>query len=146
MNVPDEDRPSSAADSTGGIILEVNPDDVCQLIQLARDFHAQDAIVVPDEPSEPDMSLGVAAMQPHAGNPLLEEFRTIIQDFDRSQQVQVVALLWLGRGDYDVEEWEELLEDATDAWSDHTADYLLAHPLLADQLTEGLELLGFSCD
>ena len=58
----------------------------------------------------------------------------------------MVALLWLGRGDYELEEWDTLLEDADDAWSDHTADYLLAHPLLADQLTEALELFGHSCE
>ncbi len=144
MNAPDDTR-DSATDPAEGIELEVNPDDVCQLIQLARDFHAQDAVALPDEPSKPDMSLSAAAMQPHAGNPLVEEFRAIIEDLDRSQQVQVVALLWLGRGDYDTEEWETLMEDAADAWSDHTADYLLAHPLLADQLLEGLEMLGHSC-
>jgi len=145
MNVSDDPR-DPTADRAEDINLEINPDDVCQLVQLARDFHAQDAVALPDESPEPDMSLSAAAMQPHAGNPLLQEFRTIIEDFDRSQQVQVVALLWLGRGDYDLEEWETLLEDADDAWSDHTADYLLAHPLLADQLLEGLEMIGHSCE
>lgn len=145
MNVPDAPRDPSN-DPGDDINLEVNPDDVCQLIQLARDFHAQDAVVVPDEPPTPLMSLSAETMETHAGDPLLEEFHTIIEDLDRSQQVQVVALLWLGRGDYDVEEWDALLEDADDAWSERTADYLLAHPLLADQLLDGLELLGHSCD
>jgi hypothetical protein len=106
-----------------------------------------DRVILPDEPPGPDMnlSLSAAAMQSHAGNPLLQEFRSIIEDLDRSQQIQVVALLWLGRGDYEVDEWETLLEDAEDAWSDHTADYLLAHPLLADQLADGLEMLGHTC-
>ncbi len=144
MNAPDDPR-DPTADPAEDINLEVNPDDVCQLIQLARDFHAQDAVILPDEPPGPDMSLSAAAMQSHAGNPLLQEFRSIIEDLDRSQQIQVVALLWLGRGDYEVDEWETLLEDAEDAWSDHTADYLLAHPLLADQLADGLEMLGHSC-
>lgn len=146
MSTPDDDRRDSAADSDVEITLDVNPDNVCQLIQLARDFHAQDAVILPDEPPGPDMSLSAAAMAPHIGNPLLDEFHTIIDDLDRSQQVQVVALLWLGRGDYEPEEWDSLIEDADDAWSDHTADYLLAHPLLADQLLEGLEMLGHTCD
>ena len=145
MNVPEDPRDPSS-DPGEDINLEVNPDDVCQLIQLARDFHAQDAVVVSDEPPPPVMSLSAEAMETHEGDPLLEEFRTIIEDLDRSQQVQVVALLWLGRGDYEVEEWDALLEDADDAWSDHTADYLLAHPLLADQLLEALEMLGHSCE
>lgn len=137
-------KPGSDSDDAGSdFTLEVNPDDVARLIQLARDFHAEDAVVLPDMPAGPDWQAVGSALSEYAGNPVLEEFHSIINDFDHSQQVQVVALMWLGRGDYEPEEWEVLLEDAKDAWSDHTADYLLAHPLLAEQLEEGLELLGY---
>ncbi len=133
-------------DASHRISLEVNPDDVAQLIQLARDFHAEDAVVLTDEPQGPDWETMGSVVSDHGGNVVLEEFRNIIEDYDRAQQVQVVALMWLGRGDCEPEEWDSLLEDAEDAWSDHTADYLLAHPMVADHLMEGLDLLGYSIE
>lgn len=136
-------NPGRGDEQSAEINLEVNPDDVARLIQLARDFHAEDAVILPDEPAGPDWQAVGSALAEYSGNPVLEEFRSIINDLDQAQQAQVVALMWLGRGDYEPEEWEILLEDAEDAWSDHTADYLLAHPLLAEQLEEGLESLGY---
>lgn len=126
-------------------VLDVNPENVCQLIQLARDFHAQDAVVVPDEPESSPDDLTVA-FSAHSGNPILEEFRNIIADLDRGQQVQLVALMWVGRGDYDADEWDWVVEEADAEWTDYTADYLLAHPLVAEQLRDGLEMFGYSCD
>lgn len=126
--------------------LDVNPEGICRLIQLAREFHAEDAVVVPEEPARPHHDWVSDILAAHAGHSALEEFRTIISDFDRDQQVQAVALMWLGRGDYDVSDWNSLLHDATGAWTSWTADYLLAHPQLADYLAEGLDLLGYRCD
>lgn len=125
--------------------LAVNPDTVHRLMELAREFHTQDWVEVPDDPIslediEPDI------LSSYSGDPILGEFRSIIEDLDQDQQVQVVALMWLGRGDYEPDEWESLLQDADDAWTDYTADYLLAHPLLADHLREGLDLLDYQDD
>lgn len=61
-------------------------------------------------------------------------------------QQQMVALLWLGREDYSIDEWDDAVEEARYNWSDHTAECLMAHPYLADHLTAGLDLHGYSCD
>lgn len=127
-------------------MLDVNPDIVCRLVNLAREFHAQDAVEIPDEPGMPDDALSGDVMVEYAGDSLLDEFRSVVDDLEPDQQQQVVGLLWLGRGDYDLEEWEDALAYAADAWNEATADYLIAHPLLADYLLEGLELHGYRCD
>lgn len=126
--------------------LEVNSDTVCRLIQLAHEFHAKEQVVIPNEPdgSADDWALQVLAA--HADDLTLDEFRSIVDDLEPEQQQQVVALFWLGRGDYDLEEWDTVLADARDAWNENTANYLIAHPLLADYLAEGLDLHGYRCD
>lgn len=58
----------------------------------------------------------------------------------------MVALLSLGRGDGDVSEWRDLLQQAREAANDRTADYLLGEPLLADHLQDGLSAFGLSCE
>ena len=60
-----------------------------------------------------------------------------------AQQVTLVALMWVGRGDYAVEEWDSAIENAQDSWNERTAEYLLGTPLVADYLSEGLDGLGY---
>lgn len=127
-------------------MLDVNPETVCRLIDLAREFHAQEAVTIPEEPGSPADEWASDILAAHADDPALEEFRAIIADLDPDQQQQVVALLWIGRGDFSIDEWDEVLAQAADAWNERTADYLISHPMLADYLTEGLELHGYSCD
>jgi len=126
--------------------LDVNPETVCHLIQLAREFHAQEAVVFPDDPISPTEDWPTQILAAHASDPTLSEFRSIIADLYPDQQVQVVALLWLGRDDYTESDWEMLVQDAEDAWNPRTAEYLIAHPLLAEHLTDGLELFGYHCE
>lgn len=127
-------------------MLDVNPETVCRLIVLARVFHAKEAVVIPQEPSSPSDDWALQVLADHADDELFLEFESIIADLEPDQQQQVVALLWLGRGDGTLEDWETLLEQAREQWNTRTAEYLIAHPYLADFLQEGLELQGYSCD
>ena len=77
---------------------------------------------------------------------LMAEIKSTVNDLEPDQQQALVALMWLGRGDYDVEEWTQALEAAHDAWNMRTAEYLIATPLVADYLEEGLSQLGYSCE
>ena len=127
-------------------MLDVNPDTVCFLISKAREFHAKEEVVIPDMPDSPAEDWGRQVLADHAGDWTLEEFKATFNDLDPEQQQNVVALFWLGRGDFSVEEWEDAVKEAGEEWTTETADYLIAHPLLADFLLEGLELLDYSCD
>jgi hypothetical protein len=72
-------------------------------------------------------------------DPVYQQLKGAIEDLDPDQQMTLVALMWLGRGDYTLAEWGEALELAEENWTDHTADYLVSTPLLADYLGEALE-------
>lgn len=142
-----DEMPRDPADDPGTEIeLQVNPDDVCQLIQLARSFHTQESVVLPDETSDQDMNMTGKATEGYPINSVGEEFRTIIADLEHRQQIELIALFWLGRSDSSIADWRRLLDDAADAWSEHTDRYLLDQPLLADHLSAGLEMLGHSCE
>ncbi|NNC64762.1 MAG: DUF3775 domain-containing protein, partial [Gammaproteobacteria bacterium] len=75
--------------------------------------------------------------------PSYQEVNTTVDDLEPDQQVTLVALMWLGRGDYAVEEWDSAIENAKDSWNERTAEYLLGTPLVADYLAEGLDGLGY---
>ncbi len=146
MNAADTPRDPMSADSGSKIELDVNPDDVCQLIQLARDYHTQEAVVLPDETSDQDLDMTGLAAEGAPTHPVRDEFRAIVADLEPRQQLELVALLRLGRGDFTVDEWDSRIAESGDAWSGRMVDDLLDQPLLADHLSEGLERLGHSCD
>ncbi|MET2830754.1 DUF3775 domain-containing protein [Mesorhizobium sp. PAMC28654] len=71
-----------------------------------------------------------------------EELRELISDLNVDEAAELVALAWVGRGDYDASEWAEALTAARERTNKRTAKYLLGMPLLADWLEEGLEAIG----
>ena len=126
-------------------MLQVNPETVCRLVELARSFHVQEQISIPEQPNSPAEDWGRQMLANHADNTSAQEFRTVMEDLEPDQQQEVVALMWLGRGDAGLEEWDTLRAEAEEHWTPETADYLLTHPMLADFLLEGLDMHGHDC-
>jgi hypothetical protein len=128
-------------------MLDVNPETVCAIVNKARQFHAKEQVVITEDPLNPsDDDWAMQVLADHADDMTFQEARANIADLEPDQQVQIVALMWLGRGDYEADEWQDAIEAAQDAWTEHTAEYLFAHPYLADHLLEGLDMLGYSCE
>lgn len=127
-------------------MLEINPDTVCLIIARAREFHAKEQVVLPEEPFNAGDDWALQTLADHLDDLTYREVVAAIDDQEPDQQAQLVALMWLGRGDFDVEEWDAALEQAVEQANDRTAEYLLATPLVADFLEEGLDLLGYTCD
>jgi len=126
-------------------MLNINPEIVCQIIDKARQFHAEEGVVIPEEVDSPADESAIQMLANHDDDLTYLEVRLAIKDLEPEQQAELVALMWLWRDDYDIEEWEKALQDASDRWNRRTAEYLLATPLVADYLAEGLDRHGYSC-
>lgn len=70
------------------------------------------------------------------------ELRAVINGLNDSEAVDLIALAWVGRGDFDRASFEEARALAMDRHGDRNADYLMGMPLLGDYLEEGLAELG----
>ena len=75
-----------------------------------------------------------------------DELLDFIDGLNEDEQVELVAISWVGRGTYTVDEWEDAIETARNEHTDNTGEYLLGQPRIADYLEEGLAQLGFSCE
>jgi hypothetical protein len=75
-----------------------------------------------------------------------EELIAFINGLDEEEQINLVALAWLGRGTFSLEEWGEAVRTARDEHNNRTAQYLLGLPLLGDYLADGLDAFGESFD
>ncbi|MBN9073676.1 MAG: DUF3775 domain-containing protein [Rhizobiales bacterium] len=71
-----------------------------------------------------------------------EELRELISDLNVDEAAELIALAWIGRGDYDGSEWAEALAEARQRGNRKTAAYLMGMPMLGDYLEEGLEAIG----
>lgn len=71
-----------------------------------------------------------------------EELRQLIDDLNVDEAAELIALMWIGRGDYSADEWNEAVNEARQRGNRRTSKYLLGMPLLGDWLEEGLEALG----
>lgn len=71
-----------------------------------------------------------------------EELRELIDDLNVDEAADLIALVWIGRGDYDVAEWADAVNEARQRSNKRTSSYLLGLPMLADYLEEGLEAVG----
>ena len=125
-------------------MLNVSTDNISRLIDLAREFHVQEEVSFPEEPANPSGDWAVQMLASHADDSTFHEFKSIVNDLEPDQQQEIVALLWMGRGDYSEEEWDAALQQAQDSWNLRTAEYLIAHPHLPDYLIEGLDMLGYN--
>lgn len=127
-------------------MLNINPDTICSLIQKFQEFHAKEAVSIPHEHEvDVDDDWAMQALADHIDDPVLQETKAVIDGLGPEYQAELVALMWLGRDDYTAEEWQNLLDEARNAWSPRTAEYLAATPLVAGYLEEGLETLGYGC-
>jgi hypothetical protein len=126
--------------------LQISPAKVCFFIQKAREFDVKD--VVTDEGSSSNASddAMLSVLEDHGDDPTYMELRMFINALTEDEQVDLVALVWLGRGDGEISDWDDLREEAARLHNNRTAQYLLGKPMLGDHLEEGLTQFGYSCE
>ena len=128
-------------------MLEMEPETVYLLILKSREFDEMDA---PGETPGQDDSLAERqidrGMNYFDGDPIAQEIKDAIDSLNEDHQAELVALTWLGRGDFTAGEWPEALRMARERRTNPTSEYLLGTPMLGDYLEEGLVALGYTVE
>lgn len=125
--------------------LGIASDKVCFVILKARQFDVKEGNADPDSGSNPIDDGMTDVLEHKPDDPVYRELVAFIGGLDLDEQLNLVALAWLGRGTYDKSEWPEALKTARDEHNNRTAQYLLGLPLLGDYLEEGLSQFGQGC-
>ena len=128
--------------------VEINNDTskICFIIVKAREFDAKVDPVDPDPASNEADDGERKILENYADDPTLEELRGAINGLDDDEIIDLIALAWVGRGDFDRKDWQEARALARDRHRQQSADYLTGMPSLGDYLEEGLEELGYGCE
>jgi len=127
-------------------MLKTPLEQLAYIIEKAREFDAEIEPVDSDSGSNPSDDKDVAILEDTGDNPTEQELTAALDALDDEQRVELLALMWLGRGDFERGEWREALARAREVHNEAETGYLLGTPLLADYLEEALDALGYSLE
>ncbi len=124
---------------------DINTEKVCYVILKARELESEDEGVAADA-SNPADDKFVSVLTEEAFSTVRQEVGAFIDAMDEDEQCELVALAWVGRGDFSAEEWDAAVAQARERRVGPTSAYLLGTPLLASHLESGLEEFDESCE
>jgi len=122
--------------------LTISPEKVGFLIEKAREFDVKEGASDPDSGSNGADDEMIDVLDDNGRDPVVREITGFIDALTVDEQLDLIALMRLGRGDGTLDEWRDLRRDAADEIEDGTAQYLLGEPMLGDFLADGLDEFG----
>lgn len=132
-------------DPPAPIDINISPEKVCYIIVKAREFDAKVEPVEPDPGSNPSDDADREILEDHPDDPTFQELQDAILDLNEDEVVELIALAWVGRGDFGRDEFDAARSLAMERHRPNSAPYLTGMPSLGDYLEEGLSELGYSC-
>lgn len=124
---------------------DINTEKVCYVVVKARELESEDEGLEPDA-SNPSDDKFVSVLTEAAYGSIRAELAEFIDAMDEDEQCELVALAWVGRGDFTAEEWKAAVAEARSRRDRRTSAYLLDNPLLASHLEYGLAEFDQTCD
>ena len=88
--------------------LSISDEKLCFIIAKAREFDVKDVVTDPDDASNPTDDAMLAVLEDHKDDPVVQELVALINSMSVDEQVDLVALTWLGRGDGGIEDSDRL--------------------------------------
>jgi hypothetical protein len=123
--------------------LAIDHDTLGYIVVKAREFDAKVPPVESDPGSNPADDREEEILSDYADDPTLDELRAAIDELNEDEVVDLIALAWVGRGDYGPEDWPEARSMAQERHKRRSAAYLIGIPALGDYVEEGLAALGY---
>lgn len=124
----------------------LNKEIICNIIVKAKEIDISEDIFSPEDPANFSEAEWNQLLAEYQNDLSYTELKNLINDLEPDQQLDVIALMYVGRGDYAKEEWKEAVSQARTIQSSGRADYLISKMMLADYLSEGLARFNYSCD
>jgi len=124
--------------------LTISTEKAFYIIVKAREFDEKVAPTDPESGSNPTDDRDVDVLESDADDPISQELEGALATLNIDEQLDLLALTWLGRGDFP--SFEQARREAEDVRDKHIPSYLIGTPKLGDYLEEGLAQLGYSLE
>jgi hypothetical protein len=126
--------------------LNISAEKIEYIIIKARELDAKVEPIEDDPGSNPADDGESEILEDYDGDPTAEELRAVIDTLNEDEVIELIALAWIGRGDFDRSDWEEAKALAEERHGRRSFSYLAGMPALGDYLEEGLAAIGHSGD
>jgi len=127
-------------------MFEIALEKVGFIITAAR---ADDNFTTPGEFDSGDAitsGLDVESVEEGASRDESSDLAEFINGLNEDEKLDLVTLMWIGRGTYTKDQWDEARDLAASEAVNATSEYLMGTPLMADYLEEGLSAFGCSME
>ena len=124
--------------------ISISPEKVAFLIEKTREFDVKEGATDPASGSNAIDDNMIDVLGDNGHDPVVQEITGFVRSLTEDEQIDLVALMRLGRGDAEIEEWNRLWRETRDTREAPTACVLLGEPLVSDYLAEGLNAFGIS--
>ena len=131
--------------------LRISTEKVCAFIEAAREVAGKVPSTAGDRTTTGDDS-ELATVVDGPGQDFYErderrrEMVEFVAGLNVEEQTDLLALIWLGRGDYDFAEWDDALAEAEARIVARDPDYMIGDAALPQYLGDGLEAFGRTCN
>jgi len=126
--------------------LAIRPDDAFYILMKAREFDEKTPQSDPDSGSNPTDDSALDILEDDPEDATEDELVAAIESLNDDAQLDLVALIWIGRGDFELSDWDEARAGAKDIGRARMPRYVCGMPLVSDYLDEGLAQLGLFLD
>lgn len=126
--------------------MDIAVDTVTEIVLRLRAVEVKEGATDPDSGSNPIDDGATDVLTSGTDDATEAEVRGMIRGLNDDERAELLALLFVGRGDIDAQDWEEAVRFAREreAAGEGAVKELLRTPDAGDLLQEGLDALGLS--
>jgi len=124
--------------------LGVSLETVATVVDLSRALQGKEETDA--EQVTEDANSESALLQETPDDMTEDALRQFIDELNEDEQASLIALAWIGRGDYGSEDWDEARSLAAERNQTDAAAYLMDMEMLGDLLAEGVAAFGLSIE
>lgn len=131
--------------------LRISTEKICAFIEAARELAGKVPSTAGDRTSTGDDSklqtiVDEPEQDPYERDERRREMVEFVAGLNVEEQTDLLALIWIGRGDYELEDWESALAEAEARIAARDPDYMIGDSALPEYLGDGLDAFGRTCD
>lgn len=126
--------------------MELVPEKIGFIIQMARQLDNGESFGDETGTAKSLDLVDIEILDETLEGPTSDQISGYINGLNDDEALDLVALMWVGRGTYRAEQFDQARQVAAAEATHTTSEYLLGTPLLADYLEDGLEAMGFSVE
>jgi hypothetical protein len=126
--------------------LRISSEKVCDFIEAAREVAGKVPSTAGDQTTTGDDSRLVTIEDYPGEDDRRSQMVEFIAGLNIDEQIDLLALIMLGRGDYEIDDWDVAVAEAQGRIAARDPDFMIGDAALPEYLGDGLEAFDKSCD